>query len=148
MRSAVLAALFAGLSGIACAQTGILQSPSAAPGTSLIAPAAAGSMFALACIQTRPQFEGAAMALSSEPVMQSSTTGTVFHQVFNLSFNADRERCSMVFAYSGSIDSVIDGLARGTASVVPPAQVPRTIDVSSFEGPDGLRYVRMALPEG
>lgn len=138
---------FAVLAG--CLQTpDAVTSTSAAPamGTALIAPEQAAALFAKACIEKRPGFSGIEQALANEPLQRSASTGTLFHQRYNLSFNTSKDRCSMVFGTKLSDDAVISGLARGTSAAVSLASMPSNLEITSKTGPDGLSYFRMVLP--
>lgn len=52
----------------------------------------------------------------------------------------------MIFGTDKPSGGIASDLAAGTLSVVPSADVPRNIDITSNPGPDGLRYFRMVLP--
>ena len=140
---AVISACFA-LSG--CLEATSTSQNGPKPGSSLISPSAAGALFARACIENLPDFSNMPNDLPRASFAQAPATGTYFHQRYNLSINADAERCSLIFGSNTAIDTVVAELANGTLSVVSPDALPRNIDITSNEGTDGLRYFRMVLP--
>ena len=131
----------------ACTATPTVASK-AGPGQGVPDPQRAGFLFAEACILTAPGFENVPTVLADHPFTQNAETGTYYHDTLNLSVKRLPEGCSLVFGTATPMDDTIAGLAQGTASVVAQPDLPRTISITSNEGPDGLRYIRMFLPRG
>lgn len=118
----------------------------AGPGPQIASGELAGEIFAKACIKTEPSFQGARAALQPYGFRQNRQTGTFYHARLNLSVKVSKGQCSMVFGTNQPVDPVIAALARGTAKEIPRREdLPRDIDVSSDQAPDGLRYFRMGL---
>lgn len=124
----------------------IAVSPTAGPGPTLIEPEKAGALFAKACVNTSPRFSGIKTVLADGSFLQNAATKTYYSQTFNLSFNANKDRCSMVFRAGLPDAEVISGLARGTNSIVSAGDLPRNIAVTSSQAADGGTYFRMVLP--
>ena len=118
------------------------------PGQGVPDPQRAGFLFAETCILTAPGFEHVPTVLADYPFTQNANTGTYYQDALNFSVKHLPEGCSLVFGAAKPMDDTIAGMAQGTASVVAAPDLHSTISITSHEGPNGLRYVRMFLPSG
>jgi hypothetical protein len=121
----------------------IPESPAAGPREALIQPYDAGVIFADTCLIRGSSFEDALEGLRVHNVTRNSTTGTYYHNEFNLSVRVTPKECSLVFATREDKSDVILGLAKGTVSMIPTP--PPSISVTSRDLPDGNTYFRLGV---
>jgi hypothetical protein len=125
------------------------ESAVARPGEDLIPPSFAGNFFTEICLTTAPDFQNVPQAISGEPFIRHSETGTYYHRFSDLSIKVAGYGCSLVFKSELSIDETISELANGVAMNAENwgVQIPRNLDITSNPSPDGKgRYYRIGLP--
>lgn len=117
-------------------------SPTAGPNPTPANPAAAGALFAQACIQQLPAFSGTAAALANQPVTQREASGIYYHNDQNISVrllaSSTGPACQMTFGTNVARDVAVNTFFSAASAAAPGAQADIVQDVT--RGVDGLLY--------
>ena len=143
-RIAILTCALMSLTACATTVAQIPASQTAGPGAEVMSAFDAGVIFADTCLIRGANFEDALEGLRVHNVTQNAVTGTYYHNRANLSVRVTPEQCSMVYATSQDVDSAVQGLAGGSASILQ-RPAPEGISVTSQLAADGLRYFRLGI---
>ena len=120
--------------------SGTPVSTTAAPGAQDTNPQEAGRIFAAMCINTLPDYAGAAEAAAAFPLTQSASTGTYFHNSQNLSFKLTGDSCSMVAgtASSDPVAFIVDTMRSASDAAT---YLDADVTIGERMGPDGKFYL-------